>query len=258
MKSRSEPAMTNTLTEALRLAAHGVPVFPCDQSSKRPLTRHGFKDASTHPDLVRKWWWQNPDALIGVPTGITWTVIDLDLQHANAGQWYEQHRCKLPITRTHVTRSGGQHLLFAPNMRVGCSTGKLGPHIDTRGLGGYVIWWPACGLEVQHAGVLAPVPEWIIDDLHRAAPVTPAPAVRLSHDQAQRKLAGILRTIARAHEGQRNALTFWGACRLAEMVAGGMLAQADALALAVEAASRTGLPHSEARRTAQSAFRGIA
>lgn len=248
-----------TLTEALRLAAHGVPVFPCDQSSKRPLTRHGFKDASTGPDVVRKWWRQNPDALIGVPTGITWTVIDLDLQHADAGQWYEQHRSKLPITRTHVTRSGGRHLLFAPTARVGSSTGKLGPHIDTRGLGGYVIWWPACGLEVLHADVLAPVPEWIVTALAAMAPATPLPRpIRLSHDQAQRKLAGILRTIARAHEGERNARTFWGACRLAEMVAAGLLSQTDALALTVEAASRTGLPHSEARRTAQSAFRGIA
>jgi len=94
--------------------------------------------------------------------------------------------------------------------------------------------------------------------MHVAPPALPARPVRLSRENAQGKLAGILRTIARAHEGERNAVTFWGACRLAEMVAAGLLSQADSLALTVEAASRTGLPHTEARRTAQSAFREIA
>jgi hypothetical protein len=38
---------------ALDLATR-VPVFPCDKD-KRPFTVHGFKDASTDPDLIRRW-----------------------------------------------------------------------------------------------------------------------------------------------------------------------------------------------------------
>jgi len=253
------PAMTNTLTEALRLAARGVSVFPCD-GAKRPLTPHGFKDASNEVERVREWWARHPDALIGVAAGIRFVVVDLDLQHVDAQRWLEEHRARLPPTRTHATRSGGRHLLFKPSSRVGCSTGKLGRHIDTRGLGGYVIWWPACGLEVLHADVLAPVPEWIVAGLRRRSQVTPMPRppVQLSNWQACKKLDGILRTIALAHEGERNSLAFWGACRLAEMVAAGMLSRDEALALTVEAASRCGLSQAEAKLTAQSALRGIA
>jgi hypothetical protein len=36
--------------------------------------------------------------------------------------------------------------------------------------------------------------------------------------QAQRKIDGIIRAIARACEGERNAVAFWGACRFAELV----------------------------------------
>ena len=31
---------------AVRLTAAGVPVFPCVTGEKRPLTRHGFREAS--------------------------------------------------------------------------------------------------------------------------------------------------------------------------------------------------------------------
>jgi hypothetical protein len=51
-------------------------------------------------------------------------------------------------------------------------------------------------------------------------------------------------------------LAFWGAKRLAEMVNQRILAEADAIALGVEAAIQAGLPALEARRTITSAFRG--
>lgn len=34
---------------AARLTAAGVPVFPCVSGGKRPLTEHGFHEASTDP-----------------------------------------------------------------------------------------------------------------------------------------------------------------------------------------------------------------
>src|SRR5262249_20493899 len=209
--------------KALALARQGIPVFPCRCNDKRPLTLTGFKEATTDPDKVHEFWTRWPRALVGVPTGERFVVVDLDLQHIEALHWYEQHCAQLPLTRTHVTRSGGRHLLFKPSSRVGCSTSKLGPHVDTRGLGGYLLRWRACGLDVMHAEVLAPVPDWIIATMHAAPPVTPLHRrpIRLSDEQAHNKLAGILRTVALAHEGERNAITFWGACRLAEMVAAG-------------------------------------
>jgi hypothetical protein len=216
---------------------------------------NGFKDASTDPNIIHAWWTEHPEALTGVPTGERFVVLDIDLQHIDAQQWYDINRSRLPLTRMHVTRSGGRHLLFKPTPEVGCSAGKLGSHIDTRGLGGYVIWWPACGLDVLHGGVLAPVPDWIIEAL-RPPQSPPQNVVHFPiHVSANHQFEGIVRAIAGAHEGERNALCFWGACRMRELVAQSVIGHDAAIEIVVEAASRAGLPRTEARRTALSAFR---
>lgn len=229
----------------------GLPVFPCKVADKTPYTTHGFKDASTDRTRIQRWWSRWPDALIGVPTGIRFVVVDVDLQHREAQEWYA--RANIPATRTHVTRSGGRHILFLSNDRVRCSAGKIWRHVDTRGAGGFIIWWPASGFEVLHAGFLAPVPDWIVRPLEQPKPNRRTiKAVDL--DKAPATIAGIVRTIAGAREGERNQLCFWGACRLAELADQQLIDRDDALDIAVEAASRAGLPHAEALRTVRSAF----
>jgi Bifunctional DNA primase/polymerase, N-terminal len=210
---------------------------------------------------VHRWWTDRPDALIGVPTGVKFDVLDVDNgRHADAEKWLQENQHRLPLTRTHITRSGGRHFLFAPTPGLRCSSSRLGPHVDIRAEGGYVIMWPVCGLEVLHGGTLATLPDWIPATLQPP----PVPTIELaprwqamSPDRARRQLDGIIRVVAWASEGERNAKTFWGACRLAEMTREGFLSRNDAIAVAVEAASRAGLPRQEALRTAQSAFRKI-
>jgi hypothetical protein len=193
-----------------------------------------------------------------VPTGERFVVLDLDLQHREAADWWAENREDIPLTRRHRTRSGGMHLLFRPRSIVRNTTGKIAPHVDTRGQGGYVIWWPAEGHEVEHSDRLAEVPDFIVQKLTaEQAAVQPTRNSLFLHTRAniEAKLAGIVRTIAGAREGERNNITFWGACRLADMVRDGHLDQADAIALVVEAAGRTGLAPHEARLTALSALR---
>ena len=36
--------------------SRGIPVFPCVPGGKRPLTAHGFQDASADPDVINFWW----------------------------------------------------------------------------------------------------------------------------------------------------------------------------------------------------------
>jgi putative DNA primase/helicase len=250
---------TGRVHEALALARRGVPVFPCGDS-KGPLTPRGFKDATADPDQIREWWSRWSNALIGVPTGIKFVVVDIDCgKHVEATQWYG--RANLPTTRTHVTRSGGRHLLFLPDKRVRNTASKICRGVDTRGAGGYIIWWPVCGFDVLHGETLAPVPPWVIKALEPPPPlVLPPPRKVQTSAQAQHKVDGIIRAIAGAREGERNAIAFWGAARLAEMVEQSLISSDDAIDIVAEAASRTGLPYQEARRTAQSAldnhFRG--
>jgi hypothetical protein len=240
---------------ALALAANGLPVFPCAQD-KRPLVAHGFKDASTDPAAIRAWWRRWPLALVAVPTNVRFCVLDIDLQHAEAQRWFGEHRSNIPFTRQHVTRSGGFHLLFQPDMRVRSTAGLIARGVDTRGTRGYAIWWPACGLAVMHRGLLAEIPDDVVAaQLPKPAPIRPAPPQVSGREHARRKLCGLIRTIAEAREGSRNQVTYWAGCRLSEMVSAGELSQGDAVGLGLEAACHAGLSRQEARSTLRSAFR---
>jgi hypothetical protein len=242
---------------ALALAARDIAVFPCRVDNKAPLTPHGFKDASTNPDLITSWWSRWPDALIGVPTGSKFVVLDIDCsKHIEAAEWYG--KANLPTTRTHVTRSGGRHVLFESDDRVRNTTSKICRGVDTRGTGGYIIWWPACGFDVLHVDEIAPVPELIIRALApppRTEGPTSTPTTCSSTPYlVRRRLAGIAAAIIRAREGERNAITFWAARHLRDLVKQRVISRDDAIDIATKAASRAGLSDREARRTPISAL----
>jgi hypothetical protein len=73
--------------------------------------------------------------------------------------------------------------------------------------------------------------------------------------QSDKDLEPLVRVILRAREGERNTVTFWAACRMAEHVHSGQVTRGDMIELVVEAASRTGLTRAEARSIANSALR---
>src|SRR5262249_30959543 len=162
----------------------------------------------------------------------------------------------LPLTRKHVTRSGGRHLLFKPRADFKCSAGKIHRGVDTRGIGGYIIWWPAHGFDVLHGGGLAGVPAWLMRRLNPPAPFAPVTPLRRTL-RSDKDLEPIVRIILQAREGERNTATFWAACRIAEHVHAGQVSQSDMIGIVVEAAGRTGLPSNEARAIARSALRSV-
>lgn len=205
--------------------------------------------------------------LIGVPTGVRFDVLDLDLQHQEARSWFE--RAKLPKTRTHVTRSGGRHLLFKP-VGFGNTAGRIAPHIDTRGKGGYIVWWPAHGLAVEHPDELASMPPDLVEALRPPpeAPVSrPPPRPRSRGDDPfeqyadeieegsfERRIDGLLGTVATAPKGCRNNVLFWASCRMAEMVCDGLIEESYARDLLREAAQYSGLDRVGIGSTIRSAF----
>jgi hypothetical protein len=240
-----------SLKSAVELASEKIPCFPC-MADKRPSCPHGFLDASTDPAVLRELWGRYPGELVGVRTGEASGIdaLDLDAKHRAAFDWCAAHHKSLPVTRVHKTRSGGVHVLFrhAPNLR--CSSSRIARGVDVRASGGYIIWWPAAGLPVLRPGPLCEWPQWLLDGLmsppHREQSIS---RIRIADRVA---LEQLVRVVATAHEGERNALTFWAACRAGEMVASKLLDAETAAAVIAEAAVRAGLTRTEAERTARS------
>jgi hypothetical protein len=179
-------------------------------------------------------------------------VLDLDAKHQAAIDWHKAHHEQLPETRVHQTRSGGVHLLFRHAHGLRCSISKIARGIDVRANGGYIIWWPATGLPVLRAAPLADWPDWLLHDLVRSLDPPPPPRIVVSDTFA---LAQLVRLVAGAHEGERNNLTFWAACRAGEMVGSGLLDPETAIGIITEAGVCAGLARSEAERTARSGIR---
>ena len=140
--------MTPLATALAYAQERGWPVFPCKPwPDKRPLTAHGFKDASRDPRQITEWWTRSPQALIGVPTGaaIGLSILDIDPRHNGYDTFAVDFGfVAWPETPTDRNpRSGGAHLWFAdPEGRIRNTEGKrgrgIGRGLDWRGTGGYV------------------------------------------------------------------------------------------------------------------------
>ncbi|TDJ29713.1 MAG: bifunctional DNA primase/polymerase, partial [Gammaproteobacteria bacterium] len=127
------------LKNELRFIERGIPVFPIIKNEKAPLTKNGFKDATTELRQIKRWARRFPAANYGIPTGSAsgFLVIDLDRKGGVDGvKGFEDlcHRLDIKIPKTYKIRtpSGGQHLFFVTKHAglIRNSTGKLGPGID--------------------------------------------------------------------------------------------------------------------------------
>jgi hypothetical protein len=254
---------TNILDAALDLAARGLPVFParlCEEAClkckvcKAPGCPHGFKDANTDLEEVRRLWRDHPGSLIGMATGATSGVDALDIdvpRHQTARDWWCQNQHRIPRTRIHQTGSGGLHVLFRHNDIVRCVAGKIALGVDTRGTGGYIIWWPAFGLPVLSDAPLAPWPDWLLEEFKpKPQPPRPSSGAIVSHGVGW--LRGLTRTVALAPVGRRNNALFWAACRAGEAVRDGKATENFVVDVLLAAAAHAGLSAAEGERTIRS------
>src|SRR6185437_3307277 len=138
--------MTTLLEAALKYAAEGIAVFPCQENGKEPACANGFKDATTDPERVRALW-HNPDFNIAIcPQDAGWLVVDLDVspEKDGTGTWAKlcaERGWKPNSTYSVETPRGGRHLYYAGSAP--STVNKLGTGIDTRGRGGYVLVPPS-------------------------------------------------------------------------------------------------------------------
>lgn len=236
----------NIRDAALRYAERGLPVFPV--RGKLPLTHHGFIDASTDADVIRGWFKQSPDANVAMPTGAASGLFVLDIDPRHGGDQslaaLEAKYGPLPATLEALTGGGGRHLFFASpqGQLIRNSAGKLGPGLDVRGDGGYVVVPPSVHPETKQTYRWtskvkpAPAPAWLIEALTTTAPVVEsAPDATIPAGQRNDTLARIAGAMRRK----------------------GCTPQAIEAALLAENARRCSppLPESEVRGIAQSVSR---
>jgi hypothetical protein len=156
----------NRLDSALDLASRGIPVFPFELIGhrKRPVVKDWYNAASTDPKVIKAWFGNGSNYLIGVPTGKRsgLAVLDADPQHGG-DQWVDDHIDNLPTTRTHTTLRSGQHYFMQWREGLRGSQSKVGQGIDILGEGNFVAWWPAEGLPVINADTIADWPDWLAE-----------------------------------------------------------------------------------------------
>jgi putative DNA primase/helicase len=289
MSDNYERLRSAALAYAKRL---GWPVFPLTPGTKIPLRgTHGFKDATTGLAVIEAWWRMWPEANIGLDCGgAGLVVIDLDVKGEADGlaAWGEL-RTRLGFddrTLTSSTPSGGRHLFFRRpaddrGTQIRNSAGKLGPGIDVRVRGGYVVLPPSAMAEGDYAweegagpGHLAPAP---LPPALLSALAVPSGPARISslqelpgHPARQgQQLAGTgiregatpatpaslqaeLDALSGAAVGQRNDRLNRAAFRLGQLVGGGELARSEVEILLAQRARALGLGAVETHNTIRS------
>lgn len=182
-------------------------------------------------------------------------VIDIDSRKALKvfrDLWTENEgtsRLKTPFVRT----PRGHHIYFnaIDDHPVKNSVGKLGPNIDVRTTGGYVIAPPTTGYDYLLKAPTRDLPLWLANLLSPSD--LPVPRTEVAGGTKQHSISGIMQTLCNAGQGERNATLFWALNRVAEMPAKKHRRLIQQIS---REASNLGLPDYEIARTIDSVFGG--
>ena len=180
---------------ALEAARRGWAVFPCRPDDKRPAVPDWENRACSDPERVGRYW-PSDQHNIGIACGPSrLVVVDLDTHGHLPEDWRQLPGIRdgrdvlaqlaewagkpWPSTYMVATANGGWHLYFTAPEASGIrnSASLLGPLVDVRGAGGYVV---AAGsrvdgkpYELLDVGDTVPLPAWICQLLAPAAASSP-------------------------------------------------------------------------------------
>jgi hypothetical protein len=292
--SRS-PADDGLLAAALDYAARGWPVLPlhhpvsfgpkagpgrarcscrsgsCESQGKHPRTPNGLKDATTDRAVIGRWWHRWRSANVGLVTGVVFDVLDLDGLGA-----LKELDAVTPVPDgldgPMALTGRGLHVLVAPT-GAGNRTGML-PGVDWRGRGGYIVAAPSWHYSGERYGwcegfgpdrPLPPCPPWLAGlarpDVAGEVSRRPAGAPRgvvVGGDEYRYGAVALdaeCDVVARAVNGTRNHTLNRASFKVGQLVAGGVLDEAGAVAALLDAAGRCGLGEREASQTIASGLR---
>jgi hypothetical protein len=223
---------------ALFWASNGIPVFPvhsvtpdgickcrngsqCKSTGKHPKTFGGLKEASTDPEIIKRWWQADPLANIGGVTGgaVRLLGVDCDPRHggdASLHDLVEAHGSEWLETLQVKTGGSGHHFFYTypADVELGNTVNKLAPGIDTRAEGGYVVMAPSLHASLNRYALAnmkqtKPAPDWMIEELQRAPGTEPAKVVNFQERRLRSSSGGAV--IA---DGERDIRLFKIGCGL--------------------------------------------
>lgn len=281
---------TALLYAALAYAARGWLVFPLVPGHKRPAVTDWENRATTDAARIERCWRAGGYG-IGIacgPSGLV--VVDLDLPKPDdpplSAEWQaedvtdgmdvlavlaDRARASLPIdTRTVQTGGGGVHLYFRhpprgePLRNTQGSSGGLGPWVDTRAHGGYVVAPPTAVARRTYRLVTPidpdPLPCWLAQALKPAPlPAQEPVSVALPDDRHGAYLRAALDAetarVRSSPPGGRNTAVYRAAVALGQLVAGNALDHHQVVAVLTAAAVEVGQEPREAAGTVASGLR---
>lgn len=266
------------------LVARGFALFPLRAGSKAPAVARDWEHLATTSLARLGLLTTDPRANYAVACGPSnLLVIDIDVAKQEPAPGEPRNGLEvlrtlagereLPRTFTVGTPSGGRHLYFRPpsdGPELRNTVRRLGPLLDTRGIGGYVVA-PGSRVdgveyEILDDAPVAELPEWIAASLR---PLESRPAVgeplplstalgpvraRLGNAYALTALARETAQVEGAAVGTRNDTLNRAAYNLGTLVGSGMLDQAEVEAELTRAALAAGL---DARETASTLRSGL-
>lgn len=225
-----------SLKHALWTAADFGDVLPLS-SERKPLV--SFDSATSDPEAIERMWRQWPDAGVGL---CAWSasLVAIDIEHPSKGNGdgfatiakLEAKVGPLPPTRTHATKSGGEHRVYAvgrethPPLR--SSQGFLrhgdiaAPGVDIVAGRAVLRWPPTPGYTILHpgqhpdrimdgGGECAPLPDAWVRALGEPPPPPPKPVlVETRSDGRVYAVAAMVsetRELAKLAAGRNCALT---------------------------------------------------
>ncbi len=204
---------------------YGLTILPLRPGTKVPATPHGVKDASNRREQVCTWSATMPSANIGIAAGGPSRLLVVDVDGPAGGAALARF-APLPPTWTAITPKGGRHFYFtAPDdgAPLGNTARTLGPELDTRGTGGYVVappsmladgrrytWLPGCSpADLSRAALPDEILKALRTRRHRPAAVTTSRVAPTPAGDLSRRVAGYLAKLRPLADGEgRNHTAF--------------------------------------------------
>lgn len=186
-------------------------IFPCG-ADKRPLTPHGYKDASADPRQIKQWQQQYPGCLWGIPAQDN-GFFAIDVDPDGIDHWKQLTSSNhFQYGPAQQTPRGGWHILFTlPDFPVPNNAGKFAPGIDLRSAGyictgsGYR-WADGHGPDQP----ILPAPDWLLETIRKMTKPKPEMNMRIAiYPEADKAGSYWLKwALDQARPGNRNETGF--------------------------------------------------